>query len=69
MTYLIVLVSLSLVERLGTLDIQENMRKRSDSISVTPHHQVSETNVVISGNLARWHSRIQSLKRIGEFYL
>ncbi len=60
--HLVVLVSLRLVQRFRTLNVEQNMREGSDSVGVTPHHQVSESDVVVGRDLARRNARVQCLR-------
>jgi hypothetical protein len=46
---------------LGTLDESQDSGKGLDGISVSSHHQVRETDIVVCGNVAWNYTREESL--------
>lgn len=60
--YLVIHLYSGLEHLLSSLDVQQNVGERPNSILVSPHHKVRKTNIVKRGDLAGRYSRIHALK-------
>lgn len=60
--YLVIHLYSGLEHLLSSLDVQQNIGERPNSILVSPHHKVRKTNIVKRGDLAGRYSRIHALK-------
>lgn len=60
--YLVIHLYSGLEHLLSSLDVQQNVGERPNSILVSPHHKVRKTNIVKRGDLAGRYTRIHALK-------
>ena len=49
------------VEALRRLDVEENGFERAKGVLVTTQHEVAEADIVVNGDLAGGHARVEAL--------
>ncbi len=56
-----IIINSYLEETPGALNVEQDVRESSHGIGISSHHHVSKSDVVVHGDLATWHTRVQAL--------